>query len=206
MRRDAATALGKLGGQAVLLPLTKALKKETEADIVRAAAARSLGMVGEKSAVPALSKLLQNRPPVTPVSDDEEAPEDPTEDLRVAAAQALGHFVTDTAIEALAEAADYTDEPSLKVRAAATYSLGDIAMNAEKELQKPAVKGLLNAYKDPIGDVRIAAIQAFAKIRMIPEELGRTIKQTVTKAERDNHFWVRKAAAEALNHLAKMGI
>lgn len=208
VRRDAATALGKLGAQPALLPLTKVLKNEEEADIVRAAAARSLGLLGESGAVPFLTKILQNRPPVPSAEDDEEVevPEDLTEDLRVAAAQALGHFRTEDAIEALVRTADHSVEPSLKVRAAATYSLGDIAMDAGKGLQKSAIEGLLSACEDPIGDVRIAAIHAFAKTRMIPDDLGRAVKQTVTKAQRDRHFWVRAAATEVMTHLAKMGI
>ncbi|MFO7945785.1 MAG: HEAT repeat domain-containing protein [Armatimonadota bacterium] len=205
VRRDAATAMGRLGAEDALLPLTEALKNEREADIVRAAAARSLGLVGEKGAVPALSRIIETRPAIPDPADEEEL-EDPTEDLRVAAAQALGNFPVDIAVEALAQAVDHSLEPSLKVRTAAAYSLGDLATDAEQKLQKPAVEALLHAYKDPIGDVRIAAIHAFTKMRLIPEDLGRTIKQTVTKAQRDNHFWVRAAARDALNHLAKMGI
>lgn len=209
VRRDAAVALGKLAGQQVPLSLAKALKNEQEAGIVRAAAARSLGMLGVdrggKGGVPMLVKILKNPPPVPANDEENETMEDPTEQLRIAAAEALGMLPTEEAVEALGEAADHEKEPSLGVRTAAVYSLGEIAMKAGKELSAPAINNLIAAYDDPMGDVRIASIYAFTKIHLVPEATAEKVKSVVKRARNDRHFWVRAAAENASDHLARMG-
>jgi phycocyanobilin lyase subunit alpha len=56
LRRNAATALGKLGDRQAILPLIKCL--ECEDYYVRESAAQALEMLGDPSAIPALVKLL----------------------------------------------------------------------------------------------------------------------------------------------------
>lgn len=56
LRRNAATALGKLGDPQAILPLIKCL--ECEDYYVRESAAQALEMLGDPSAIPALVKLL----------------------------------------------------------------------------------------------------------------------------------------------------
>jgi len=212
VRKDAAIALGKLGGVQVPLALTKRLKDEAEANMVRAAAIRSLGLLGATEAAPAVSTLLAQRPEIpAPVEVQESEPpeerEDSTANMRVAAAEALGRLGTEAGINTLIEAVDETIEPNDRIRVTAAYALGNLlAINHDEEQIGRIVNHLLSAYTDSIGDVRIAAIYSLGKAQLLPEAEHDQVKKTLYQAENDDHFWVRRAAQETLHNLGRLGI
>ncbi len=215
VRRDAAIALGKLGGDGVVAALTESLRNQSEDVLVRAAAAASLGILGEAGSVAALVEALVARPPAAKPPGDEggeaaaetEAPEDSSLFLRVAAARALGRLGTDDGIRALGDAVHENTEPSERVRATASYALGDVALNNENEDQMAVIlDNLLAAFDDSAGDVRIAAIQSLGKASLIPEGAKHRVDSVLTRAEGDEHYWVREAAEEARTSLGPLGI
>ena len=65
VRREAATALGRIADGAAVSPLTAALA-DTEPE-VRAAALAALGRIRDPASVPAISRLLQDREPMVRV-------------------------------------------------------------------------------------------------------------------------------------------
>ncbi len=210
VRRDAAIAIGKLGGDGAIAALTKQLADDTEDVLVRAAAARSLGLLDATASVPALAEALGNRPAIPqpspePEAEEAEAPEDATLPLRLAAAEALGHLGTEAGIRALAEAAVESTEPSERVRAAVAYALGDAAINNhdEKEISE-LLDGLLAASGDSVGDVRIAAVQSLGKTALIPDALRAQLDQALNDAAADEHYWVREAAKQARRELGAL--
>ncbi len=211
VRRDAAVALGKLGGDGVVAALTKKLGDGSEDVLVRAAAANSLAMLGAAESIAGLVAALANRPPVLePVSEEdaeaEEAPEDATLPLRMAAAEALGRLGTDAGVKALGEAVLENTEPGERVRAVAAYALGDAALNNDNEEEmNTLLESLLTASGDSIGDVRIAAIQSLGKATLIPDTFQARLDKVLTAAVADEHYWVREAAKEARRNVGPLG-
>lgn len=86
MRKEAATALGKIGDERAIEPLIQALKDENSS--IREAAAWALGAIGDAKAVEPLINAL----------------EDEVRDVRIAAIGALGKIGDERAIEPLKEA------------------------------------------------------------------------------------------------------
>ena len=214
VRRDVAVALGKLGGDGVVVALNKVMAVDEEEIIVRAAAAIALGDLGASEAVHKLAEILTartstDRPDAVAAEmlELEEPAEDTTIPLRVAAARTLGRLDTAEGIAALAEATLELGEPSERVRAAATYALGDLAIgNDNEEELNDIIAGLLAAASDSVGDVRIAGIQSLGKLSMIPEGPKSDVAGALDRADGDDHYWVREAAREARKRLGPLDI
>lgn len=211
VRRDVTVALGKLGGEGVVPALLTIVADEEEEMPVRAGAASALGALETVEAVPALLKALGTRPPAAEPSPDEDADEeefeDLTEPLRVAAAKALGRLQFAKGIEALRAAADEAIEPADVVRIAAVYALGDIAVGNDNDAElRQVVEGLVAAYADSVGDVRIAAVQSLGKVRFVPEALHAPVSRLLSDAEDDAHYWVREAAKESRRNIGPLEV
>jgi HEAT repeat protein len=216
VRRDVAVALGKLGGDGVVVALNKAMTTDEEDIIVRAAAATALGDLGASENAHKLAEILTTPPAsatdrpgdvTTEMPETEEPPEDIAIPLRVAAAQALGRLDTAEGIEALAQATLELNEPSERVRTAATYALGDLAVgNHDTEQIAAIIRGLLGATEDTVGDVRIAGIQALGKLTTIPQDLKSEVSAALERADGDHHYWVREAARDAIDNLGPLDI
>ena len=129
--------------------LTKALGVTGKGSfILRERATRALGLTGDPSAVPAVIKRLE---------------EDPDEDVRRAAAHALGALKTKAAVPALLAHALNRQESNL-VAAEAVEALGDIG--------DPSVIGALEAFRQKQVDSlsETAALDvALAKLRKLRE-------------------------------------
>jgi HEAT repeat protein len=211
VRRDVTVALGKLGGEGVVPALMTVVADEQEEMSVRAGAATALGALETLEAVPALLKALDTRPPAAEPSPDENADEEEVEDLsrplRVAAAEALGHLQFAKGLDALRAAADEATEPADVVRIAAVYALGDIAVgNDNDEELRQITEGLVAAYADSVGDVRIAAVQSLGKVRFFPEALHAPVSQLLSDAEDDAHYWVREAARQSRRNIEPLEV
>jgi HEAT repeat protein len=193
VRQTAAEALGKIGVPAVPA-LMEALKDEDWR--VRQAAARALGEIGDPQALPALIQALKDEyvreaveealgkigVPAVPALI--EALKDDDEDVRRAAAGALGEIGDPQAVPALIEALKDDDE---YVRRAAVGALGKIG-----DLQ--AVPALLEALKDRDEYVRWAAVGALG-------EIGMLAVSAVLEALKAEVWRVRLAVARALGEI-----
>ena len=214
VRRDVAVALGKLGGDGTVAALNEAMATDEEEIIVRAAAAIALADLGASEAAHKLAQILTTQPDadrpdaVAPeMLELEEPPEDITIPLRVAAARALASLDTPEGIKALAQATLELGEPSDRVRAAATYALGDLAIgNDDEALLSDIIDGLLTAAGDSVGDVRIAGVQSLGKLSTIPETLKSEVAGALDRADGDDHYWVREAARDTRDRLGPLDI
>jgi len=167
--------------------------------VVRWAAAKALGQIGDPQATPALIQALQDK----------------DRDVRRAAAEALGQIGDRQAIPALIEALKDEDEGVRRAAAEALEKIGDpqatpaliqalqdkdrdVRRAAAKALGKigdrQAVPALIEALKDEDEGVRRAAAEALEKI-------GPPAVPALIQALRDEDRDVREAAAEALMRL-----
>ncbi|MEA3400669.1 MAG: HEAT repeat domain-containing protein [Armatimonadota bacterium] len=148
--------------------------------------------------------------------EEEEEPVDETAPLREEAARALARIAPVApaaageegsaseaspilrAADILRDSVDPEVEPSDVVRQAACYALSDLAeATADDEVQARAVKALIFALDDEIGDVRIAAAHALRLLRP-PTELAERVGDAFDRAVNDSHYWVRHAARKAV--------
>jgi len=136
VRREAALALGNIGGDAAVKGLVKALGEGDR--LVRETAAKALGDIGGDAAVEALVKALADK----------------DQSVRVCSAVALGDIGGDAAVEALVKALADKD---LSVRVCSAVALGNIGGDA-------AVKGLVKALGEGDGLVRETAAKALGNI------------------------------------------
>lgn len=111
---------------------------------VRLEVARALGAVGGRNAVEALVGLLEDEPAVT--------------------VEALGALARLRAVDALPAVAKCLESASAQVRAAAAETLGQLG-------DERFVEPLLAAFEDPDPRVRIAAVQAVAKLPLPGEPI-----------------------------------
>jgi HEAT repeat protein len=136
LRREAAEALGRIGGLEASAALQKLIQMHpllVEDEMVEA-----LALIGDVSAVPALVSLLEN----------------PSSSLRRASAKALGRLRSADALDALMEAAAAKDP---ELRRAAIQALRLIGDNRCAEV-------VGSALIDPYPSVRVAAAEASADL------------------------------------------
>ncbi|CCI30625.1 Similar to tr/Q8YVS1/Q8YVS1 (fragment) [Microcystis sp. T1-4] len=194
----AAYALGKIGSEAAIPGLLKALEDSNED--VRSNAAEALGKIGSETAIPGLLKALK----------------DSDWDVCEEAAEALGKIGSETAIPGLLKA---LKDSYFSVRWKAAAALGKIG-------SETAIPGLLKALEDSDRFVRSDAAEALAKIGSetaiaellkalehsnsdvrvyAAEALGNIGSETVIpellKALEDSDIYVRRNAAEALGNI-----
>lgn len=145
---------------------------QNEAPAIRAVAARALGSLGRKEALPALRRLLQD-----------EAPE-----VRVAAVDGMGFSFSP---DALPELKQLLQEPNVSLRVAAVAALGGMRSAEARAL-------VMEALRNPDPPVRTAAVAALAK--HFPRD-GKAHSETLQVlrrvAEEDTDEQVRSAAAQA---------
>jgi HEAT repeat protein len=162
-----AGALASFGAPAVE-PLRHAIL-ESDAPATRAWASRVLGMIGDASATAALVDRLQ----------------DPHEQVRASAAEALGRLGGPRALHPLVDRA--LRDPTPHVRAQAAASLGKLG-------EAGALDALTAALDDPNYDTRIRALEAVETIR--PADL-----LPLERALRNPSVEVRRRAALALERV-----
>jgi HEAT repeat protein/3',5'-cyclic AMP phosphodiesterase CpdA len=194
----AAEALGKIGSDAAIPELVKALNHEDSSVCWRAA--KALGKIGSDAAIPELVQALNHEDSY----------------VRESAAEALGKIGSDAAIPELVKALNHEDS---YVRWRAAYALSKIGSNAAiPELVKAlnhenfyvrrraadtlgelgsdaAIPGLVKALNDEDSDVRERAAYALGYIgsdAAIPE---------LVKALNDEDSDVRERAAYALGYI-----
>ncbi len=185
---------------------------------VRLAAVRALRGLKTATHLAEMSRLATDRPPPPPEEPEEEADEeaaeaedewsDDTAELRLEAVRAVAMLGaegkaetpggSDPALEAadvLAEACsprEHNDE----VRQAACYAFVDLAqLEMRDEIEERAVRALLDAADDEVGDVRIAAIHGLTVVPT-PLDLTDQVDRAMEDALEDDHYWVRVAAGE----------
>jgi HEAT repeat protein/MFS family permease len=140
VRRQAANALARLGGDGAAEALVRHL--EENPDLVEEETIEALGELGDFRATPVLLGLLQS----------------PRSLLRRAAAKALGRVGDRQAIEALAAAAAEPGDPDL--RRASLQALRAIGATEAGEV-------ISDALFDPHPSVRIAAAEAVAELELV---------------------------------------
>ncbi|AEA47472.1 HEAT repeat domain-containing protein [Archaeoglobus veneficus] len=153
IRMNSAIALGRLGDTRCLPHLIDAL--EDEAPEVRRAAAMALGMLGNSAAVDALVERLK----------------DENVEVRKAALEALADMEIADEVDEIAEA--------LKDSDARVRELAAIVLEKGGEA---AVDYLLEAMKDPVRDVRIAAIQALMGcLSRVPPARSEAVRKKISE-------------------------
>ena len=138
LRRQAAEALGRLGGHDAALALTNLISDHpllVEDEMIEALAA-----IGNESAVPALVQLLEN----------------PSSSLRRASAMALGKLGSAKGLEALMGAASAKDPELRRAAIRALRLIGDPRAGAV----------VTEALFDPYPSVRVAAAEAAAELHL----------------------------------------
>jgi HEAT repeat protein len=175
VRRAAAYALGQIGGEGNVAPLTKVLADH-----------------------PAPVPEPPADAPATPAADAPKPPPDETIELRKAAASALGQMGLVSSTGALNDSLEKAAEPNAEVRVAIAYALGDIAARTRGDSEATQVlDGLLAGLKDKVGDVRIACAYGLRKAT-IPRDRQPVVAEALRKAKDDSHYWVRQAAGETM--------
>ncbi len=173
VRRAAAYALGEIGGEENVAPLTKVLADHP-------------------------APVPEPPPGVEPDPNAPKPPPDETVDLRKAAARALGRIGEPSSARALTDSLKGAAEPDAEVRVAIAYALGDVAAKATEEADATTVlDGLLAGLTDKNGDVRIACAYGLRKAT-VPQSRQTAVADGLRKAKDDNHYWVRQAAEETL--------
>jgi HEAT repeat protein len=169
---------------------------------VRSSAAKALGQIGNKKAVPALIKTLKDK----------------NEDVREEAATALGEIKDPIAIPALIKAMKdgrYVHSriawalfkigkpavPALikALKDKSGYVRGEAAWVLGKLKDKRALPALIKAMKDKNKDVRQKAAEALGKIG------DKRASASLVNALRDKAIWVRHEAADALIEIKDKG-
>jgi HEAT repeat protein len=206
VRRDAVVALGNMRAVDATADLTGILGDVDEDMIVRAAAARALARLDFAGAAKPLVKALADHPaPPPPVADDEEPVEfeDPTAQLRAAAAEALACLASgdDEAVAALGDA--IAEDPDDAVRQAAATALGFVVHdNSDSTEVENAIDALLAGLEDENGDVRTACVIALGRATTIEGTSKlHDVHRALDKAANDPHYWVREAAEAARDSL-----
>jgi HEAT repeat protein/MFS family permease len=182
LRRQAAEALGRVGGHDAAIALTHLIEEHpllVEDEMVEA-----LAELGDVSAVPALVKLLEN----------------PSSSLRRASAMALGKLRSAEALNALTDAAAAKDPELRRAAIRALRLIGD---------RRPA-DVICQALFDPYPSVRVAAAEAAAEIGLagaVPslrtlldpqdEALGEIAYTLATLGEPSDAQPILRAAAKA---------
>jgi len=174
LRREAASALAKLGSEKAINPLIKALTDDKESD-VQERAAIALGQLGSEKALDPLIKVL-----TTDVHKEN--------NLRWTVAFALGVLGSEKALDPLIKV--LTTDKASSVRWAAAYALGNIG--SEKAID-PLIKALTTD-KDTL--VRWDSAEALGKIRS-EKAIDPLIKALTT----DKDTVVRWYSAEALGKI-----
>jgi len=158
VRKEAASALGRVGDSTAVMPLASALSDANPE--VRAAAAGALARYRDARAVPALAAAL---------SDSESG-------VRRSALRALVRTRHESVVPALIGA---LDDEAPEVREMAADVLGDLK-------DSRAVPGLINTVRDQHPDVREEAIQSLYELRdsrAVPALIAAT-RDSVTKVRR----------------------
>jgi MFS family permease len=153
LRREAAEALGRIGGSEASEALQRLIAEQpllVEDEMVEALAA-----IGDTSAVPALVTLLEN----------------PSSSLRRASAKALGRLRSPGALDALMEAAAAKDPELRRASIQALRLIGD----------KRCASVVANALIDPYPSVRVAAAEASADLGL--EETAPTLRMLLNQAD-----------------------
>lgn len=205
VRLGFATALGEIGKPATPL-LTEALANHSNV-VVRRAAAKTLTIIGDNSAVPNLlhsflndedtvvrgssaGALARTGEVAAPALLDILASTEYSQDIKGHAAWALA-FMGSKASEHLYKA---LNDASLDVRCAVIGALGHVAQ--EESDEKPCSL-LVSSLKDPEALIRTEAAAALAQINYPP-----AVEHLITAATQDTDLDVRKAA---INSLGKIG-
>ncbi len=147
VQRAAAATCGHLKIAEAEGPLLRLLQDPKADPNLLALACQTVGMVGDKAAVPILSAITKKHPPAEPKKPKVKEPEpgeppppppptpakpvppkppDKTWQLRMEAARALGAIGEADGVEALDKSIRDDVEPNVSVRAAAAYALGDL--------------------------------------------------------------------------------
>jgi HEAT repeat protein/MFS family permease len=153
LRREAAEALGRIGGGEAADALRKLIADHpllVEDEMVEA-----LASIGDPSAVPSLVTLLEN----------------PSSSLRRASARALGRLRSAAALDALMEAAAAKDPELRRAAIQALRLIGD----------KRCAAVVANALYDPYPSVRVAAAEASAEMGL--SEAAPTLRLLLNPAD-----------------------
>src|SRR5688572_15808488 len=153
LRREAAEALGRIGGPESSAALQRLIQEQpllVEDEMVEA-----LASIGDPSAVPSLVSLLEN----------------PSSSLRRASAKALGRLRSPGALDALMEAAAAKDPELRRAAIQALRLIGD----------KRCATVVANALIDPYPSVRVAAAEASADLGL--EETAPTLRMLLNQAD-----------------------
>ena len=120
VRREVAFALGESGSRDAVAPLTNVLATDKEMS-VRAAAAVALGRIKDESAVIALAKAIDERPPKKKVEE--------YEFVKRAAVESLGELRSPAGVQSLVAVLN-SEGNSLETRRVAATALGKIGSSA----------------------------------------------------------------------------
>jgi HEAT repeat protein len=120
VRREIAYALGESGSRDAIAPLANLLVTDKEMS-VRAAAAVALGRIKDESAVMALAKAIDERPPKKKAEE--------YEFIKRAAVEALGEIRSPAGVPVLISALT-NEKNSLEIRRVAATALGKIGSNS----------------------------------------------------------------------------
>ena len=145
-------------------------------------------LLAPEEAVPQLEQALAYQP----IVEDEDEDTDDSWQLRIEAARALGAIGACEAIVA-ARRIGNTSEADVRVRTAIVYALGDALANGDSDGFAVGFPVLIEAARDELGDVRVAAIDVLRRIAP-PADRESTVEQILEEAQRDPHYWVRQAA------------
>ena len=129
VRREVAYALGESGSRAAIAPLANLLGADKEMS-VRAAAAVALGRIKDESAVIALAKAIDERPPKKKAGE--------YDFVRRAAIESLGEIRSPAAVSVLSSVLT-NEQSSLDTRRAAATALGKIGDNSAVAALQAAV-------------------------------------------------------------------
>ncbi len=190
VRAAAAVALGHLGSPEAVTPLIHLLQDAEQPLEVRTAAAWGLGLLSAPKAVSALAAALDLE------ATEENAP------LRQAAIVALGNIheseaVTEVVAHLAVPDSEAEAEPDPTVRTLAAESLAQ-APKAGEEALAAATRALTQALaRDEASEVRIAAAHGLGQMHL-PRDLSQQVTSALENAQDDVHYWVRRAAKEAL--------
>jgi len=200
VRRDAAKALGEIGGSSVVLPLIAALKHRDNE--VRWEAALGLGKISDARGVEALNAALKDPylcraaaialgeiggahavEPLISVLENKDA------EVRKAAVEALGKIGDTRAVEPLI--AELNDK-DIKVRKAAVEALGKIG-------DIRAIQPLLGCAHPPLSERMIEERQLCEAAQNILDQLCRNDVKPLVAALKDNNWSVRSMATKMLD-------
>lgn len=154
VRREAASALAKLGGRQSVEALVGMLREHP--DLVDEEVLQTLGSLKDQSALEHVTPFLRS----------------PQASIRRAAAHALGGLGGAPAVLALRAAAAQSEDPDL--RRAALQSLRVLGA-------KEAAPEISVALLDPAPSVRIAAAEAVVELQLAEEEIWRALRDSLDR-------------------------